>query len=138
MDSLSFKKAADKYSTDEATKANGGLVQNPSDGNTLLDAQMVEPELFFILDTMKVGQISKPAIYKSFDGKEAARIIWLKTKTAPHKANLKDDYAKLQQATISKKQQDAMMSWIKKTTQKNYIVVDDEYKNCEAMKDWIK
>ncbi|MEN9522099.1 MAG: hypothetical protein RL065_476 [Bacteroidota bacterium] len=138
MDSLSFKRAADKYSTDEVTKGNGGLVQNSNDGNTLLDAQMIEPDLFFILDTMKVGQISKPSVFKTYDGKEAARIVWLKTKTQPHKANLKEDYAKLQQAAISKKQQDAMMNWIKKTTQKNYIIIDDEYKNCEAMKEWIK
>ncbi len=138
IDSLSFKKAADKYSTDEVTKANGGLVQNSNDGNTLLDAQMIEPDLFFIVDTMKVGQISKPSIFKTYDGKDAARIVWLKTKTQPHKANLQEDYAKLQQAAISKKQQDAMMNWIKKTTQKNYIIIDEEYKNCEAMKEWVK
>ncbi|MFM2047881.1 MAG: hypothetical protein RI955_427 [Bacteroidota bacterium] len=137
-DSISFKKAADKYSTDEATKTNGGLVQNSNDGNTLIDAQLVEPDLFFIIDTMKVGQISKPSFFKTYDGKDAARIVWLKTKTQPHKANLKDDYAKLQQATINKKQQEKMLEWIKKTTKKNYIVIDEDYKHCELMKDWIQ
>jgi peptidyl-prolyl cis-trans isomerase SurA len=138
VDSISFKKAADKYSTDEATKSNGGLVQNSNDGNTLIDAQLVEPDLFFIIDTMKVGQISKPSIFKTYDGKDAARIVWLKTKTQPHKANLKDDYAKLQQATINKKQQEKMLEWIKKTAKKNYVIIDEEYKHCESMKDWIQ
>jgi peptidyl-prolyl cis-trans isomerase SurA len=137
-DSITFKKAADKYSTDEATKTNGGLVQNPNDGNSLLDAQLVEPDLFFVVDSMKVGQISKPIIYKTFDGKEAARIVYLKTKTMPHKANLNDDYAKLQQAAISKKQQQKMLDWMKRTTAKNYIIIDDEYKKCSTMQDWIK
>jgi peptidyl-prolyl cis-trans isomerase SurA len=137
-DSITFKKAADKYSTDEATKTNGGLVQNPNDGNSLLDAQLVEPDLFFVVDSMKIGQISKPIIYKTFDGKEAARIVYLKTKTMPHKANLNDDYAKLQQAAISKKQQQKMLDWMKRTTAKNYIIIDDEYKKCSTMQDWIK
>ena len=135
-DSLSFKKACDKYSTDEVSKANGGLLQNPNSGNTLMDAQLVEPDIFFIVDSMKVGQISKPYICKNHEGKDAARILWLKTKTQPHKANMKDDYSKLQDAAVQKKQQDKMQDWIKRTVTKNYIVIDDDYKNCEGMKSW--
>jgi peptidyl-prolyl cis-trans isomerase SurA len=137
-DSITFKKAVDKYSTDEATKVNGGLVQNPNDGNSLLDAQLVEPDLFFVVDSMTVGQISKPIIFKTMDGKDATRIVWLKTKTMPHKANLNDDYAKLQQATINKKQQQKMLDWMNRTTIKNYIIIDDEFKNCSTMQGWIK
>ena len=101
-----------------------------------MDAQLVEPDIFFIVDSMKVGQISKPYICKNHEGKDAARILWLKTKTQPHKANMKDDYSKLQDAAVQKKQQDKMQDWIKRTVTKNYIVIDDDYKNCEGMKSW--
>ncbi len=137
-DSLSFKRACDKYSTDEMTKSNGGMMQNPNTGSTFIDAQLVDPDVFFVIDTMKVGQYSKPAICKTHDGKDAARFVWLKTKTQPHKANMKDDYAKLQDAAVSKKQQEKMQVWIKNTVAKNYIVIDDEFKKCDGMKNWIK
>ncbi len=137
-DSLTFKKACDKYSTDEATKSNGGLLQNPNNGNSLIDAQLVDPDIFFIIDTMKVGQISRANICKTHEGKDAARLLWLKTKTQPHKANMKDDYAKLQDASIQKKQQEKMQEWITRTVAKNYIVIDDDYINCQGMRNWVK
>ena len=49
---------------------------------------------------------------------------------------MKDDYSKLQDAAVQKKQQDKMQDWIKRTVTKNYIVIDDDYKNCEGMKSW--
>ena len=137
-DSLSFKRACDKYSTDEATKSNGGLMQNPNNGSSLIDAQLVDPDVFFIVDSMKVGQISKVNICKTHEGKDAVRIVLLKSKTQPHKANLKDDYSKLQDGAINKKQQEKMRNWIMKTVAKNYVVIDSDYKNCSGMKIWLK
>jgi peptidyl-prolyl cis-trans isomerase SurA len=88
---------------------------------------------------MKLNQISKVQLIKTREGKDAVRIVLLKSKTQAHKANLKDDYAKLQQAAINKKQQDKMTTWVKKTISKNYIVVDDEFKKCDEIKTmWLK
>jgi peptidyl-prolyl cis-trans isomerase SurA len=137
-DSLNFKIACDKYSTDENTKANGGMLQNPNTGNTFIEAPLVEPDIFFMIDTMQIGGISKPSQCKNREGKDAARILLLKTKTQPHKANMKDDYAKLQEAATQKKQNEKMQSWIKSSVEKNYVKIDDEYKNCEGMKVWKK
>jgi peptidyl-prolyl cis-trans isomerase SurA len=132
-DSMSFKAAADKYSTDEATKGNGGLMINPATGTTLLETNQVEADIFFMVDTMKINQISKPHIFKLAGNQEAARILILRSKTLPHIANLKEDYQKIHEIVVTQKQQELMLKWIKKTVQKNYIRIDDEYKNCQQL-----
>jgi isoleucyl-tRNA synthetase len=58
-----------------------------------LDESM-EPTLYFMIDSMKVGTITAPMLYRSEDGKTGVRIIYFKGKYAPHKASLNDDFEK--------------------------------------------
>lgn len=138
-DSISFKTAADKFSDDDETKGNGGMFVNPQTGGSLMESSQLDPDMFFILDSMHLGAISKPMNFKTREGKDAVRILFLKNKTSPHRANLKDDYAKIQAAALSDKQETTLHNWIKNHIDRNYIMIDPEYKNCEAVKEiWTK
>lgn len=135
--SLTFSDAAEKFSDDTDTKMNGGTAINPSSGSSRFQADQVDPSVLFQFDKMSPGDIS-PAVYTTTrDGKEAFRILKLKSRTEPHRLNMEDDYQKLQELTLNDKQQRAIESWRDKKKSLAYIRVADEYKSCELIQDWI-
>ncbi|UOG74153.1 peptidylprolyl isomerase [Hymenobacter tibetensis] len=132
-DSLTFAKAAKDNSDDKQTGASGGLLQNREDGSTYLPLDKLDPAIFFTIDTMKVGGITPPMPYRTDDGKDAMRIIWLKSNTPPHQANFKDDYQKLAQAALAEKKNKALDEWFEKNRGSVYIEVDPQYSGCKLL-----
>ncbi len=137
MDSISFTEAAKRYS-DDPTKNNGGLIVNPYTGNSKFEINDLDPQLFFTIDKMEQGEISKPVLMKTDDGRQAYRLIYLKTRTVPHRANLKDDYDKIQSAALEEKKSKAIAEWVNKKLENTYIRISDDYKNCNFMYNWLK
>lgn len=133
-DSISFERAAKKYSDDKGTKDNGGLFLDSESGSTKIAMENIDPGIFFIIDTMTVGNITRPLPFRTEDGKEASRIVWFKSKTAPHVANLKDDYQKIASAAISEKKAGILEEWFKKTRGEVFIDVDKEFNHCDILK----
>ncbi|WP_149239787.1 peptidylprolyl isomerase [Dyadobacter sp. 32] len=133
-DTLSFAKAALNNSEDKLTSETGGLLSDPQTGisRLTLDASM-DPALYFAIDTMKVGSYSKPISYRMEDGSSAMRIIWYKSKSEPHTANLKEDYEKLAQIVLNNKRNNALEEWFKKAQGDVFISVEPEFKNCSIL-----
>ena len=136
IDSLTFERAAEKFSDDEDTKMNGGVMINMQTGTAKFEATHLDPLLSFAIDKMIVGQISQPALMNTPDGKEAYRLVKLKSRSKPHVANLRDDYQRIQEVTLEVKQQEAIQVWIKKKRAKTYIHVKEEYSDCVFANDW--
>jgi peptidyl-prolyl cis-trans isomerase SurA len=134
---MNFEKAALKYS-DDPSKNNGGIMVNPNGGNSKFAADDIDPTLFFVIDKMKVGDISNPMIMADNDGKQAYRIIYLKSRSSAHRANLKDDYDKIQNATLERAKADAVKKWINTKIEKTYIKFFDSYKDCKFENIWVK
>ena len=132
-DSISFAKAAKDFSTDKMTAANGGLLINRQSGGSKLPLDKLDPAVFFIIDTMKVGHITPPLPYRTDDGKEAMRILYLKSNTPPHQANLLDDYQKISQAAIAQKKNRALDEWYEKNRSTVYLEVAPEYADCKVL-----
>ena len=132
-DSITFAKAAKDNSDDKTGGANGGLIQNREDGSTYLPLDRLDPAIFFTIDTMKVGHVTPPMPYRTDDGKDAVRIIWLKSNTPPHQANFKDDYQKLAQAALAEKKNKALDEWFKQNRGSVYIEVDPQYADCKLL-----
>lgn len=133
-DTLKFAKAALDNSDDKETAESGGLIQDRSTGQSklTLDASM-DPALYFAIDTMKVGDLSMPVSYRLEDGSSAMRILWYKSKSEPHTANLHDDYEKLSQIVLSNKRNNALEEWFKKAQGDVYISIEPEYRNCKVL-----
>jgi peptidyl-prolyl cis-trans isomerase SurA len=134
-DSLSFAKAARDLSDDKVTKANGGLLQADESGDTRIPLDKLDPTIFFTIDTMKVGSISAPIPYRTEDGRQASRIIYLKSKTPPHRANLKDDYQKLSIAALNEEKNKALNGWFDRNKKAVFIEIDPDYSACGIMAD---
>ncbi|MBQ8222150.1 MAG: peptidylprolyl isomerase [Bacteroidales bacterium] len=134
-DSITFEDAVRKFS-DEKDKISGGLLVNPNDGSTLFDASELDQQVSVAVNRMNVGEISAPVPMKTSDNKDAYRLLYLKRKTAPHKANLKDDYTLIRDWAMQKKREDIINKWIANKSQKAYIKVIDDFKDCDFTFDW--
>ncbi|PRY16271.1 periplasmic chaperone for outer membrane proteins SurA [Pontibacter ummariensis] len=132
-DSISFAKAAKEFSDDKNTKDNGGMLMSRATGSTYIPMDQVDPSIFFVIDTMQVGDISKPIPFTTEDGREAVRIVSLKSKSKPHLANLKDDYQKIANAALGQKRSKAVDAWFRKNIGTVYIEIDPEYQDCGGL-----
>ncbi|HPB24279.1 MAG TPA: peptidylprolyl isomerase [Bacteroidales bacterium] len=136
-DSLSFERAAALYS-DDPTKVNGGLLTNQYSGDSKFSPEEIDPNMFFVIEKMKVGEISAPMVYTNEDGQQAYRMLKLKSRTEPHKANLKDDYPQIQNIAVQVKQNQAISDWINEKTQNTFISISDNYKDCNYKYTWLR
>jgi peptidyl-prolyl cis-trans isomerase SurA len=134
LDSITFQKAAKEHSVEKTTKNNGGMFLDDA-GGSRVPMEKLEPGVFFVIDTVKIGQISRPVRYRTEDGHDAVRIIFYKSKIPAHQANLKDDYHRIYQAALDEEKNKAINKWFDKTKGEVYISVDPQYDNCEMLKD---
>lgn len=138
---LKFSDAALRYSSDKDTKQNGGLLINPASNSTKWEldeiGEMDQNLVFMLENQMKVGDVSPVIQYAGPDAKQAWRIIYLKTRTEPHKANMKDDYIKLLNMATFEKQKSLIREWITKKSKSTYIKIDDgEFNTCKLEYNW--
>jgi peptidyl-prolyl cis-trans isomerase SurA len=128
-DSITFQKAAKENSDDIITKGNGGFFTD-TDGATRIAVEELDPVVFFKIDSMQVGDVSEPIVYRTDDGKEAARILFYKSRVGPHEASLKDDWQRIQAAALNEKKNRVLQKWFEKARQDVFINIDDEYNDC--------
>jgi peptidyl-prolyl cis-trans isomerase SurA len=135
---MTFEKAVDKFSDDEDSKNQGGLVMNPQTGSSAFETAQLDKSIYFAIEKMKPGEISLPSLYTAPDGEQATRIIMLRSETKPHVANLKDDYSKIKAAALQKKQQKEMVKWTTLKIQHTYVKLSDDYRDCPNLKHWYQ
>ena len=87
---------------------------------------------------MSMNKVSAPLAMTTPEGKSAYRLVTVKSRSKPHKANLKDDYQKIQEVALSEKQGKALSDWIKKKQKSIYININSEYSYCTILKHWSK
>jgi len=126
---ISFEEAAKQFSDDQGTRLNGGFISGPS-GSNRIPADNMDPALFFALDSLNVGEISKPSFVELGPNQTAIRILYFKKEVPPHKANLKDDYEKLKNATMQMKKMEKRNEYLDKKIKEVYIEIDPEYNRC--------
>lgn len=128
-DSLKFEMLAKEHSDDVATKGNGGFFSD-ADGGMRLTVDELDPVVFFRIDSMEVGEISKPIVYRTDEGKDAVRILYYKSRIAPHQASLKDDYHKIQMAALNEKKNKVLEKWFMEARRDVFINIDGTYDYC--------
>ena len=136
-DSISFDDAVVKFS-DDPSKNNGGLLINPITGTTKFEVNQLDPSVSFVINKLKVGKISYPVLMQTEDKKEAYRLLYLKKRTLPHRANLQEDYNRIQNWALQNKQGKAFKKWISKKAKKTYIKIIDKYRQCEFENEWFE
>ena len=136
-DSISFADAAFKFSDDAESKNNGGIIPNPQTGSSKFETSELDQTIFFTIDKLKVGEISTPVLMQTADGKKAYRLLYLKSRTEPHRANLKDDYQRVQNIALTLKQTKVIDNWIKSKLKTTFVKIDANYASCSFKHDWF-
>lgn len=140
LDTISFVEAAKKFSTEKRTGARGGFLSNPQNGNTKIPIDELPKDIFLLIQNLKPGDMSNAELTTIQNAQGEAvkvwRIIYLKSESKPHIANLKDDYQKMQIAAEEDKKQKTLARWIEKNRKQFYVQVADEYKTCPSLQSW--
>lgn len=139
VDSMSFSFAVKRHGYDKVQSYNNdGRMTNPVSGNTFFEIGDLDPDVYFAIDEMEVGDITDAMSYTDPSGDKMVRIIILKSRSAPHRASLALDYAKIQEATRQAKQQEHLSNWIEKTINKTFFTVESRYEQCPSVQNWMK
>jgi peptidyl-prolyl cis-trans isomerase SurA len=135
---MNFNEAAFYFSADKDTRNNGGLIVNPYTGSSKFEKDNLPPAIAQQINDLKINEISEPFLDVS-EGKDAYKIIKIKSETKSHKANLSDDWNIFENMLTNKKQQDILSKWIKEKQANTYVHIDDTYKNAVfRFKGWLK
>jgi peptidyl-prolyl cis-trans isomerase SurA len=136
---IEFSAVASFYSDDKESKYNGGMMLNADNvetRTTYIPTDKLDPQIALTVDTMKVGHISKPAVFTESNGKKDYKILYLKSTTDAHKANLVQDFPKLKEVALSDKINRTVSEWFERRRKETFIKIDAEYQGCPMLKGW--
>ena len=138
---ITWNDAVLRFSNDESTKQNQGIITNPITGDQTWDMEdlnQVDQQIYVLTEAMEKGDYTKPNLYMDiYERKQGFRIVRLSERYSPHIANLQDDYSLIKRAAENDKKQKIIQNWIKSKIGNVYIRIDDEYKNCNFSNNWI-
>lgn len=129
----SFNEIAQKHSADDESKLNGGVLMNPMTTDTRWNLEDLDRNIFYAVDNIEVGEISEATLVREQDGKEIFRIIQLRRRIPPHRANLDQDFTLLKNFVENQKRQEKLMSWVSKKKESTHIFIAPNYRDCQIL-----
>jgi peptidyl-prolyl cis-trans isomerase SurA len=129
-DSISFDWAAKRYSEDSKTSVNGGLLVNPRTMASAFELDQLPTKDYYMIRNMEVKDISEPYESTDHNQKVCYKLLYLKSRTEPHRANLKQDYMLLQDMALFYKNNEVMKAWYEEKKQSTYIRIDPSFGDC--------
>ncbi len=137
---LTFEEAALRFSNDKDSRSNGGVMVNAENGSTKFEIGQIPSEIAKSIQNLQEGAMSKPFfMMDERKGKETYRLVVLKRKIAPHRANLADDYKLLQDMMEENLKAETLKEWIVTKQKETYVTIDKNWRNCEfEYKHWLK
>jgi len=135
---LTFNDAVKKYSNDDDTKNNGGLIINPSTGDSKFDLTRMDPAFYARVSDLKKGEMTEPFYDEERSGTKMFKFILMKDRTNTHTADIIEDYVKIQQLALQKKKEETIMKWSKEKIKDTYIKIGEVHNKCTFDKNWKK
>ena len=135
---ITFDEAVKKYSMDEETKNSGGLILNPSTGESRFELTRMDPAFYARVNDLKKGEMTEPFYDENRSGVKMFKFILMKDRADTHTADLVDDYEKIQQLALQKKKEEIITKWSREKIKDTYIKIGNEHGKCEFKKNWKK
>jgi len=132
---ISFASAATRYTEDEQAKFSGPYFIG-RDGAPYVTIDLLDKDLVAMLDKLKPGDFSQPVVFDD-NGKKAVRIVHYKSRTEPHRLNMKDDFSRISAMALEQKKQKVLEKWMREKVPTYYIMIDDEIKSCTDLIKWV-
>jgi len=111
-----------------------GLLVNPYDNSSFFELKQLDSKDYLVIRDMKIGEISKPYEAVDENGKTLYKIVRLRAKTDPHKANMKQDYTLLQNMALAEKKQRIVEEWVRNKQTDTFIHIDPSFFGCDFLK----
>jgi peptidyl-prolyl cis-trans isomerase SurA len=109
---------------------NGGLLVNPQTQASTFELDQLPTKDYYLIRNMQVEDLSEPYESTDHNHKLCYKIIYLKSRTEPHRANLKQDYMLLQNMALVYKNNQVLKEWYEEKKKSTYIRRDVAYGNC--------
>jgi peptidyl-prolyl cis-trans isomerase SurA len=134
---IPFGVAVGKYSDDEQAKATAGQIMNHQ-GSTFMEISDLDKDMVLLLKdaNLKPGEYSKPTVFTDERGKKGVRLVYMVSKSDPHRENLRDDYNNVAQRALDEKKTAALEKWFLQKIPTMYVMIADEYRNCSSLTKW--
>jgi peptidyl-prolyl cis-trans isomerase SurA len=132
-----FGEAVAKFSDDDMAKSTAGQIMS-REGSTFMTIQDLDKDMVLLLknSNLKPGEYSKPTVFTDERGKKGVRIVYMVSKSEPHRENLKDDYNRVAQRALEEKKSAALEKWFISKIPTFYVMIDGEYRNCANLSKW--
>ena len=138
---ITWDDAVIRFSNDDLTKQNKGIITNPITGDQTWDMEdlnQVDQQIYLLTDAMEKGDYTSPNLYVDiYERKQGIRIVRLMERYQPHVANLKDDYSLIKSAAENDKKQRIITEWTNSKIGNAYIRIDKQFSGCEFKSNWI-
>ncbi len=129
---IDFKAAADKYSEEPSQKYTGPYMMSRS-GTTYNVIDELDKSVVAELGSLKVGEYSQPKAFTNDRGTQGVRLLYLKSRSEPHRMNIKDDYNKISSAALEEKKYKVLDKWMTEHIANYYIMIDPQEASCSQL-----
>ena len=136
-----FEAGASVISDDKDTRNNHGLMANITQEGRTSRFKMAElpSEVARAVDTLTVGQISKPFTMINERGKTICAIAKLKSRIEGHKATITEDFQVMKNLVLNKRRNQVLHDWVVKRIKSTYVRVNDRYRDCKyEYEGWVR
>ena len=135
---LTFQEAAKSFSDEKSTKNNGGVLINPTTGDTRFELTKIDPVLYNQIQRLGDNEISSPLLEKDRQGNQSYKLIMVSDRFDEHVADYSKDYIKIKELALKEKQLTAIQKWMNEKIIDTYISVNDQNKQCNFANKWLK
>ncbi|MBQ7494723.1 MAG: peptidylprolyl isomerase [Bacteroidaceae bacterium] len=144
---FSIEDAASVLSDDKDSRNNRGLMSNvvrdeeTGERTRTSRFKMAElpTEIARVVETLDVGEISKPFSMIDKSGKTQCAVIKLKSRIKAHPATITEDFQVLSAIVKNQRSEEFLEKWIREKQRTTYIRINPEWCDCEFQyPGWIK
>ena len=135
---LTFEEAAKSFSDEKTTKNNGGVLINPTTGNTRFELTKIDPVLYTQIQRLNDNEISAPLLEQDNIGSSSYKIIKVTNRFDEHVADYSKDYIKIKELALKEKQLKTIQTWMSEKIIETYISVNKDSRECNFANKWLK
>ncbi len=120
------------------TKNNGGVLINPTTGNTRFELTKIDPVLYTQIQRLNDNEISAPLLEQDNIGSNSYKIIKVTNRYDEHVADYSKDFIKIKELALKEKQLKTIQNWMSEKIIETYISVNKDSRECNFANKWLK
>ena len=139
MKKENIKKSTEWTGFDEkTTKNNGGVLINPTTGDTRFELTKIDPVLYNQIQRLKDNEISAPLLEEDRSGNKSYKLIKISYRFDEHVADYSKDFLKIKDLALKEKQLSTIQKWMNEKIEETYISVNQDSRDCNFSNKWLK